>query len=124
MSEVRDTPARDLPLIDDAMLTGLRAALGAGTDALIAKAVEVVTERMERLATLAAEAHGGETAESLATLAHEIGGVSSQVGMAKLSAEALALERLCRGDGEAEARAVVESLSDTARRSLEAIGRM
>lgn len=124
MSEIRETQARDLPLIDDAMLTGLRDALGAGTDALVAKAAEVVTERMDRIAALAADAHGGETTESLATLAHEVGGVSGQVGMAKLSAEALALERLCRGDGEADPRAAVESLSDTARRSLEAIGRI
>jgi HPt (histidine-containing phosphotransfer) domain-containing protein len=107
------TPA---PLVDHAMLDGLRAALGPATDSLVAKAAGIVEERMERIMALAATPE-----DDLARLAHEVGGVSAQIGMKRLANEALALERMVRA-GEAEAaRDAAGALATTARDSLDAL---
>jgi HPt (histidine-containing phosphotransfer) domain-containing protein len=107
----------DAPLIDRAIIDSLRAALGPATEQIIAKAKTVVEDRMGRIAALAE----GPVSDELARTAHEIGGVSGQVGLARLSREALALERLCR-DGDAPgAKAAAAALADTARRSVAAM---
>ena len=114
MTDERDAGAE--PLLDEAMLGGLRAALGPATDALVKKAAEVVEDRMAKLVSLAAE-----PSEELARLAHEVGGVSAQVGLKRLSVEALALERLCRAGQMEQARAAAGALGDTARVSVDAL---
>jgi HPt (histidine-containing phosphotransfer) domain-containing protein len=109
-----DTP----PLVDTAILDGLRAALGPATDAIVEKAATVVEDRMARIAALAAE----PVSEELARIAHEVGGVSGQVGLARLSQQALALEQLCRAGEDAAARKAAEDLAATARDSMAAVG--
>lgn len=110
------TEAAEVPLIDRTMIEGLRAALGPATDALIAKASGVVEERMARIAALAVA-----PGEDLARLAHEIGGVSAQVGLKRLSAEALSLERLAREGDAAAVRRAAPALIATARETMDAL---
>jgi HPt (histidine-containing phosphotransfer) domain-containing protein len=105
------------PLVDETILDGLRAALGPATDAVMRKAAEIVEDRMGRVAALAA----GPVSDELARVAHEIGGVSGQVGLARLSKEALALERLCRAGEEAAAREAAAHLAETAQESMAAV---
>ncbi|TVQ55209.1 MAG: Hpt domain-containing protein [Rhodobacteraceae bacterium] len=112
-----DTPLAEPPLVDDALLAGLREALGPATDGLIAKAADVVEDRLAKLKALATD----PISDGFARLAHEIGGVSGQVGLARLSREALALEHLARIGEAAKARAVAESLDELARASLAAM---
>jgi HPt (histidine-containing phosphotransfer) domain-containing protein len=112
-----DRTLAEPPLVDDALLAGLREALGPATDGLIAKATEVVEDRLEKLRALAAE----PISDGFARLAHEIGGVSGQVGLARLSREALALEHLARIGEAAKARALAEELPALARRSIAAV---
>jgi HPt (histidine-containing phosphotransfer) domain-containing protein len=104
---------REAALIDQELVAGLRAALGGGAETLMAKAAEMVRDRVARIAA-------AEPDEAMARLAHELGGVAGQVGLRRLSTEALDLERLCRA-GEADAAlgqaAAVEA---TARESLRA----
>lgn len=105
------------PLIDAAMLEGLRAALGPATDQLLARATDVLEDRMSQLAALADD----PLDENLARLAHEIGGVAGQIGLARLARAALALERFSRdGDslGAAEALDGVRAVDAETRMAL------
>jgi HPt (histidine-containing phosphotransfer) domain-containing protein len=110
------TETPQAPLIDQTMIDGLRAALGPSTEALLAKASGIVEERMARLAALAVE-----PGDDLARLAHEIGGVSAQVGLKRLSAEALELERMAREGDAAAIRLAAPALIETARETMDAL---
>lgn len=86
------------PLVDAALLDGLRAALGPAIDTLVARAQGILDDRMEKLDALAPT----PLEDGFARLAHEIGGVAGQIGLARLSQAALALEQHSRsGDAEA-----------------------
>lgn len=111
--------ARNAPLIDETALDGLRAALGPATEMLLEKTRATIEDRMARLAALAA----APTSDDVARLAHELGGMSAQVGLKRLSAEALALERCARAGEAAAAAALARALAETARESVEAVGR-
>jgi|OM-RGC.v1.027940885 Hpt domain. len=115
-SQIDPAGADGEPILDESLLGGLRAALGAATDGLVEKAAKVVKERMERIADLAAD-----PSDDLARLAHEVGGVSAQVGLKRLASEALALERMCRAGEVDAARAAAGALGETARVSVAAL---
>lgn len=104
----------DVPLVDEAMRQGLKAALGPAADMIVTKAGQVLDDRLARL-------HGlGPTPldDEFRRLAHEIGGVAGQIGLARLSRTALALERISRaGDGSAATAALAE-LERTAQATL------
>jgi HPt (histidine-containing phosphotransfer) domain-containing protein len=101
-------------LLDHGVIDGLRAVFGERTGMLLSRTRQMVVERMEQMG----RTDPGAEAESLARLAHEVGGMAGQVGMAALSVEALALERLCRqGEPDAARRAMV-ALTQTAAASL------
>jgi HPt (histidine-containing phosphotransfer) domain-containing protein len=116
MADARPQEFADAPILDKTMIDGLRAALGPATDAVVEKAKSVVEDRMARIAALATTA----VSEELARTAHEVGGVSGQVGLSRLSQQALALERLCRAGDEAAARDLADKLKETARLSVAA----
>ena len=90
------------PLVDSALIDGLRAALGPATDALVARARGILDDRMEKLDALATT----PLDDQFARLAHEIAGVAGQIGLARLSQTALALEQHSRsGDAAATSAA-------------------
>ncbi|MFN3613086.1 MAG: Hpt domain-containing protein [Rubrimonas sp.] len=106
--------ADDAGLLDHGVIDGLRAVFGERTGMLLSRTRQMVAERMEQI---------GRTdpcveAEALARLAHEVGGMAGQVGMAALSLEALALERLCRQGEHDAARRAAQALAKTAAASL------
>lgn len=106
--------ADDSALLDHGVIDGLRTVFGERTGMLLSRTRQMVAERMEQI---------GRTdpvteSEPLARLAHEVGGMAGQVGMSALSAEALALERLCRQGEHDAARRMVATLGQTATASL------
>jgi HPt (histidine-containing phosphotransfer) domain-containing protein len=115
---IDETGAGTAPLVDQSILEGLRAALGPATDTIVERAASVVEERMGKIAALAA----GPVSDELARVAHEVGGVSGQVGLARLAQEALALEQLCRSGQDDAAREAAAHLAETARASMAAVG--
>jgi hypothetical protein len=104
-------------LFDAAALDALREIFGDRTAMLLSRTRQMVVERMGMMA----EVEGPDRGERLARIAHEVGGMAGQVGMTRLSREALAMERLCReGDAAAVDRAV-DALDALARDSLAAL---
>lgn len=95
-----------VPLVDSAMIEGLREALGAGTDMLVERAAAVVEDRVAQLSALADR----PLEDRVARLAHEIGGVAGQVGMARLSRAALALEQISRAGDATEAAQALDGV--------------
>ncbi len=109
------------PLVDAAVIEGLRGALGPATEGLIAKATELLRDRIGRLPGRAAA-----QADEGARIAHEIGGMAGQIGLARLARVALGIEQGLRsGDADrAEAaRAAAECLAALAESSLAALRR-
>lgn len=93
-----------VPLVDSAMLDGLRAALGPATDTLVSRAQGILEDRLEKLDALAPT----PLEDQFARLAHEIGGVAGQIGLARLAKAALALEQCSRsGDADAASTALI-----------------
>jgi HPt (histidine-containing phosphotransfer) domain-containing protein len=112
-----DATRTEAALLDDEMIASLRSALGPAMDAVIANAVQVIEERVARLDGMAGE----PLSDACMRLAHEIGGVAGQVGMRRLSREALTLEQLCRAGDAAGARALAGRIAPVARESLAAM---
>ena len=108
-----------LPLLDTAMLDGLRAALGPATDTLVEKALDVLGDRLGKLDALA----GTPLDEGFARLAHEIGGVAGQIGLSRLSKASLALEQLSRGGDADGASVALGGLQHIAADSRAALGK-
>jgi len=109
------------PLVDDAVIEGLRGALGPATEGLIAKATELLRDRIARLPGRAVS-----QAEEGARIAHEIGGMAGQIGLARLARVALGIEQGLRS-GDATrmdaARTAAEGLAALAEGSLAALCR-
>ncbi|MGF1660803.1 MAG: Hpt domain-containing protein [Rubrimonas sp.] len=101
-------------LVDREMLRALRDALGGGVDMLVDKAGQVVEDRLRSLSEL--DPVGDP--EACARIAHEIGGVSGQIGLKRLSQQALAFEHRLRGGETDGARETIAAIGDTARNSL------
>lgn len=112
MLSLKETPRGDSGLLDLSVLDQLREVFGERTEILLSRTRQMVCERMAQLAD-------EEPGDKLARIAHEVAGMAGQVGMARLSREALALERMCR-DGDADgARKAAGALASLADRSLE-----
>jgi HPt (histidine-containing phosphotransfer) domain-containing protein len=119
MTQRADAPGDSAPIVDPAVIDGLRAALGPATDTLIAKASEMVRDRVARLRDRIA-AGDGEAART----AHEIGGVAGQIGLARLATVALGVEQDLRSgapDRVAAARAEAADLAALTETSLAAL---
>lgn len=103
-------------LVDHAVVEGLRAVFGDATAALLSKTRAII---LDRLAQMATAERSGEW-ERLGRLAHEVGGMAAQVGLARLSDAALALEAACQNDADAAALSRDMAAMDAiARTSLE-----
>jgi HPt (histidine-containing phosphotransfer) domain-containing protein len=119
MTKRADAQDEAPPLVDHAVIGGLRAALGPATDTLIAKASEMVRDRVARLSARVAS-EGDEAART----AHEIGGVAGQIGLARLAQTALGIEYALKSgapDKIAAARAEAEKLGALTEASLTAL---
>jgi HPt (histidine-containing phosphotransfer) domain-containing protein len=119
MTQRADAQDEAPPLVDQAVIGGLRAALGPATDTLIAKASEMVRDRVSRLSARL-EAGGDEAART----AHEIGGVAGQIGLARLAQTALGIEYALKSGADdriAAARADAATLPALAEASLTAL---
>jgi HPt (histidine-containing phosphotransfer) domain-containing protein len=119
MFAVRKSSAAPSDLIDQTVLQGLREIFGPRSATLLARTRQMVAERVE---TLGRMAEAGPD-DRLARLAHEIGGMAGQVGMKRLSRDALALERLCRTGDLVEIRTATAALGKLAAASLAALPR-
>lgn len=118
MQQAAPAAGPETPVFDPAALDGLRAAFGARITMLLERTRAVLAERVAQIAPLAAEG----PSHALGRLAHEVGGMAGQVGLARLRAEALALEALCEAGGAPAAVAeAVERLVTLADASLEAL---
>jgi HPt (histidine-containing phosphotransfer) domain-containing protein len=109
--------AQEAELVDHEMLGALRAALGGGMDMLVEKAGSVLEDRLRSLGAMDAQ---GDP-EACARLAHEIGGVSGQIGLKRLSQQALAFEHRLRGGDATGAPETIAAIRATGARSLEGI---
>jgi len=109
--------ATDEPLVDAAVLEGLRAVFGDAVSALLSKTRAIVLERLDQIGPLAEAG----SAEPLARLCHEIGGMAGQVGMTALSRAALGLEIDLKAGAVRELPAAVASIDRLARASLAAL---
>jgi HPt (histidine-containing phosphotransfer) domain-containing protein len=119
MFAARKSSAAASELIDETVLQGLRQIFGDRSATLLTRTRQMVAERVE---TLGRMAESGPD-DKLARLAHEIGGMAGQVGMKRLSQDALALERLCRGGDAGEVRTATAALGKVAADSLAALPR-
>jgi HPt (histidine-containing phosphotransfer) domain-containing protein len=114
LAEIEMDGLAEVPLVDEALRQGLKAALGPAAEMIVTKAGQVLDDRLARLRGLAPT----PLADEFRRLAHEIGGVAGQIGLARLARTALALERISRaGDGPAAAAALAE-LERTAQATL------
>jgi HPt (histidine-containing phosphotransfer) domain-containing protein len=112
MLSLKETPRGDSNLLDLSVLDQLREVFGERTEILLTRTRQMVCERMAQMAD-------EEPGDRLARIAHEVAGMAGQVGMVRLSREALDLERMCRsGDADA-ARRAAGALRVVADRSLE-----
>ena len=118
MFAAKKSSAAEAGLIDSAVLDGLRKIFGDRTATLLSRTRQMVTERIATIEGMAQR----EPDAAMARVAHEIGGMAGQVGMARLSREALALERLCLSD-KAAATPAARELVALARDSLAALPR-
>lgn len=108
------TKSETPPLIDVSVIDGLRAAFGDRIAMLLSRTRSVIIERVGQIAERARDGASPE----MARLAHEVGGMAGQVGLARLSAAALALEALCAGGDAADVARAAELVDVLARQSL------
>jgi HPt (histidine-containing phosphotransfer) domain-containing protein len=112
-----DAARTEAALIDHDMIASLRSALGPAMDGLVARSLEIIEDRVARLDGMAAD----PLSDACMRLAHELGGVAGQIGLRRLSREALTLEQLCRAGDAAGARAVAGRIAPVARESVAAV---
>lgn len=82
----------EAPLLDDAIVRQLTEVLGPAVGAIFSRGREQVVQLAEKIERVS----GQGDSMNVADLAHELGGVAGQVGLARLSRTALALEQALR----------------------------
>lgn len=106
----------DAPLIDESVIGQLQEVLGPAVAVILSRG----REQVERLVGEISDLESRGELEVIAQRAHELGGVAGQVGLARLSQSALALERAVR-EGVALNSGYGEGLVELARESTEAM---
>lgn len=107
----------DEPLVDAAVLDGLRAVFGDAVSALLSKTRAIVLERLDQMGPLAEAG----SADPLARLCHEVGGMAGQIGMTALSRAALGLEIDLKAGAVEDMSAATASIDRLARESVAAL---
>lgn len=84
---------------------------------LLADGMIELTDRLDRLANLAAD----NRVEEIGSLAHDIAGISGHLGLTALSARAVTATRACRSEEWPEAEALVAPMLDLREASISAL---